>query len=125
MNDQVVYRQRTLGANWVNAILGIWVIISPFVLGFSRNQTAMWNNVATGGAVLLVALGRAGMGVAPSILNVLLGGWLIASPFVLGFTRQLIFWNNIILGIVIAIFALFALGQRPHAVSAPTQPPVR
>lgn len=85
----------------------------------------MWNNVATGGAVLLVALGRAGTGVAPSVLNVLLVGWLIASPFVLGLSRQVTFWNNIILGIVIAICALFALGQRPDVVSAPEPPPAR
>lgn len=123
--NQVVQRHNTVGANWLNPILGIWVIISPFVLGFSRNQTAMWNNVATGGAVLLVALGRAGTGVAPSVLNVLLGGWLIASPFVLGLSRQVTFWNNIILGIVIAICALFALGQRPDVVSAPEPPPAR
>jgi hypothetical protein len=83
--NQVVRRENTMGANWINALLGIWVIISPFVLGFSRNQTAMWNNVATGGAVLLVALGRAGA--APSVLSPLLGGWLIASPFVLGFFK--------------------------------------
>lgn len=103
--NQVVQRQNTVGANWINALLGLWVIISPFVLGFTRNQAAMWNNVATGGAVLLLALGRGGTsGVA--VRNLLLGGWLIASPFVLGFLQQVIFWNNIILGIVIVICAI-------------------
>ena len=120
--NQVVQRQSSVGTKWINALLGIWVIISPFVLGFSRNQAAMWNNVATGGAVLLVALGRAGTR-APAILNVLLGGWLIASPFVLGFLRPVIFWNNRILGIAIVICALLALGQHRHVVSAsPTLP---
>jgi len=121
--NQVVQRQNTMGPNWINALLGIWVIISPFVLGFNRNESAMWNNVATGAAVLLVAIGRTGTSVAASILNLLLGGWLIASPFVLGFSRQVIFWNNRILGIVILISALVALGQRRHAVSAPQPPP--
>lgn len=41
---------------WVNVVLGIWVIIAPFVLGFSTESGAMWNHLIVGVLVLIVAL---------------------------------------------------------------------
>jgi hypothetical protein len=47
------------GLSWVNAALGVWIIISPWVLGFAANATLMWNNVIIGALVALVALSSA------------------------------------------------------------------
>lgn len=33
---------------WVNLALGIWLIISPFVLGFQSETVALWNHVILG-----------------------------------------------------------------------------
>jgi hypothetical protein len=33
---------------WVNTLLGLWLIVSPWVLGFSINTTAKWNMVIVG-----------------------------------------------------------------------------
>lgn len=33
---------------WVNLVLGIWMILSPFALGFYSESAAMWNNVLIG-----------------------------------------------------------------------------
>lgn len=108
MNETTLQRQNTFGGNWVNVILGVWVIISPFVLGFSNRTALMWNNVATGAAIFLLALGRSGnyrrYGAAG--LVVLLGLWLIISPFVLAAQRPVAIWNNVILGIIVALVAL-------------------
>ena len=41
--------------SWSNVVLGIWLIISPFVLGFSTVVTAMWHNVIVGIVVALLA----------------------------------------------------------------------
>ena len=41
---------------WVNVALAAWLIFSPWVLGFSTLQIAMWNHVAVGVAVLVLAL---------------------------------------------------------------------
>ena len=38
--------------NWINAVLGLWLIIAPFVLSYSSAATAMWNDIIIG----LVAL---------------------------------------------------------------------
>lgn len=44
----------TKGASWTNVLVGAWLIIAPFVLGYG-SQVAIWNDVIVG--VLLVAFG--------------------------------------------------------------------
>src|ERR1051326_5016395 len=97
----------TAGPSWVNVLLGIWVIISPFVVQFARLPAAMWNNVIVGIVIAILALIHSSIPrqAGWSWANVILGIWLIISPFALGAMTTAILWNNIILGIVIAIVA--------------------
>jgi hypothetical protein len=94
------------GAIWLNICLGIWVLISPFVLAFG-SHAAVWNNVATGGAVIILALIHTSMPRQSgwSWINLILGIWLIVSPFALALHHAAFIWNNVVLGIVIAIVA--------------------
>ena len=105
-NTMQVYE--TSGAIWVNALLGIWVIVAPFVLGPPLLSVAIWNNLATGAAVAILALIRTNMPRQSgwSWSNVILGIWLLISPFVLGFAAPRLLWNNIILGIIIALVGI-------------------
>ena len=100
--------ESSAGAGWVNVLLAIWVIISPFVLGFAQFHRATWNNVATGCAIAIVAIIRTNLRNQPawSWANIILGIWLIASPFALAFvTFTNAIWSNVIVGIVIAAVA--------------------
>jgi hypothetical protein len=45
------------GSGWVNILLGIWVIISPFVLGI-HSPKGIWNNVIVGIVVGILAIIR-------------------------------------------------------------------
>jgi hypothetical protein len=40
--------------NWINVAIGAWLIISPFVLGFSTLEAATWNHIITG--IVIAAL---------------------------------------------------------------------
>lgn len=121
--NEIVQHRPTVRANWINVIPGIWVVISPFVLGFSNLRAAMWNNVATGLAVVLLALSRSeSYSAAPSVVNVLLGVWLIISGFVLVFSIPVGFWINVILGIIIALAALTAATRQPQPVAPAAAP---
>lgn len=42
--------------NWIQLILGVWVLISPWVLGFAELTPALWSNVVAGAVVAIVAL---------------------------------------------------------------------
>ncbi len=41
---------------WVNLILGLWVVVSPFVIGFASIALAMWTHVVIGLAVAALAV---------------------------------------------------------------------
>ena len=98
----------TSGAFRVNILLGIWVIVAPFVLASALFSAAIWNNIATGVAVAILALIRTSMPRQSgwSWGNVILGIWLLISPFVLGFAASSLLWNNVILGIIIALVGI-------------------
>jgi hypothetical protein len=106
------------GVAWINILLGIWVLISPWVLVFGPHPVAVWNNVATGAAVILVAALRGSMPQQSSWswLNGLLAIWLIISPFVLGYVNPAAIWNNVILGIIIGIVALSSVAMKSKAL---------
>ena len=40
---------------WLNLIVGLWVLISPWVLGFQGNRTAMTVHVVVGALVAILA----------------------------------------------------------------------
>ena len=95
--------------NILNFILGIWIIFSAPVLGFSSQPAAAWNNAIVGLAVMILALLRTTNGKAPSIINAILGLWLIVSPFALGFASlAAALSNNVILGSAICVNAVVA-----------------
>src|ERR1044072_7002158 len=107
-----------LGSSWVNILLGIWVLISPFVLTFALPR-AIWNNVITGIVVGILALIRLSVPnqTGWSWINALLAIWLIISPFVLGFAHGNALWNNVILGIIVAAFALSNTASREERLA--------
>ncbi len=102
-------RRDNAGASAINILLGIWLIIAPFVLGYARLDAAETNDIVVGILVAIIAAIRSfGAFTQPgwSWVNVLLGIWLIIAPFVLGYSGNATpLWNDIILGIVIAILA--------------------
>lgn len=107
MNEQgirVPERSR-VSSSLVNVLLGLWIIISPFVLGLHAPK-ALWNNVVTGVLVGVLAITRWAMGQPGwSWINLFLGIWLVISPFAL-VLGSLAMWHNVILGIIVAAFAL-------------------
>ncbi len=73
------------GASGLNIVLGLWLIISPWVLGYSGLPWPTWNNVVCGILIALLAAARvwspaAGPGL--SWTNAGIGAWLIISSFI-------------------------------------------
>lgn len=78
-------------ASAVNFLAGVWLVLAPFVLGFGTTGGVVkgyWNEIVLGVVVAMLALVRV---FAPqetpwfSVVNGVLGLWLIVSPFVLGY----------------------------------------
>lgn len=103
MNKAETNRRTSTTADWANIILGMWIAMSPSVLGFSRDGAAMWSNVAAGVALVLLNLASLngwGNGVI-ACLVVLLSIWLFVSPFVLDFHRAAFLLNNLCAAFVV------------------------
>ena len=93
-------------------LLGIWLVISPFALALT--SSAIWNNVICGAAVFVLAvvrLSRPPGTRAASMLNALLGIWLVFAPFVLDFAAGEAVWNNMLAGMLVLMLALSSAAQ--------------
>jgi hypothetical protein len=111
-------------ASTLNVLAGIWLIISPFILAYSGLRVAMWDTLLVGIVILVFAWVRAAspaLHVGLSWLNLLLGIWLIVSPFVLGYVaNRPALWNDTGLGIIVAVLAIVSI-----VASSPARPAVR
>jgi hypothetical protein len=111
-------------ASILNILAGIWLIIAPFIVGFGGLTAPMVNSVVLGAVVLILAAIRTAnplRGQGLSWINLLLGIWLIISPWVVGFASAAAATRNtVIFGIVVGILAIWNL-----IASTPTVPATR
>ncbi len=98
---------------WATGILGVLMIIAPFVLGFSTDTTAMWSLVILGAITLIVSIIK---GAAHDVSNWeywvtgLMGILAIIAPFVLAFsTVSTALWSGVILGVITLILSAYQL----------------
>ncbi|RLD05194.1 MAG: hypothetical protein DRI32_04435 [Chloroflexi bacterium] len=49
--------------SWVNAALGVWLIIAPFLLSYSGTTSALWNDIVVG--LVILALGATAASALP------------------------------------------------------------
>jgi hypothetical protein len=72
---------------WTSFLLGLWLACSPWLLGYSEHEAATANAAFLGLTLALGAHFEVSLDtVAAEWLNLLAGLWLIAAPFLLGFT---------------------------------------
>jgi SPW repeat len=98
----------------MDMVLGFWIIVSPFVLlPVSAHNALMWSNIASGAAVIVLALLGGFKQEMVLAIIVPLAGWIFASGFVLnsglGFA-----WNN-----VLSAFAVIADSAISDGLRAP------
>lgn len=43
------------GVGWTNLVLGVWLIVAPFVIGYAATNAALWNDVIIGIVVAVLA----------------------------------------------------------------------
>lgn len=43
------------GLDWLNALIGLWLIVAPFILGYTGVTVALWNDVVVGIVVAVLA----------------------------------------------------------------------
>jgi heme/copper-type cytochrome/quinol oxidase subunit 3 len=106
--------------DWVNLVLAIALVISPWVLAFSTGL-ATYNAVIAGLIIGLVAIGAiVAFAQWEEWVNLIVGAWVFISPFVLGFADSTAaMWTHVVIGLVVAVLAAVELWTVTH------QPPAR
>lgn len=102
--------------DWVNLIFGFWLFITPFLVGMAGLSNMLaWNGYIFGVIIAVLSIWAL---VQPRAweewINLLIGIWLIVSPFVLGFSMHTAaMWNFIVVGIIVGADALWAALANP------------
>ena len=59
---QLVFPDRTIVIDtahghleWINAVVGVWLILAPFILGYTAIVAALWNDIIVGVVVIVLA----------------------------------------------------------------------
>ena len=97
---------------WINGILGLWLIIAPFVRMGSAGY--FWANLVVG--ILVAIFGFSMLRGKPSQgwISGVLGIWMVISAFIPALLQGTgVYWNDIIIGVIIAIVGFSAAARRP------------
>lgn len=97
--------------DWVNVILGLWMVASPWIFGFAADQNPAWTAWLLGVAIVVFAGIAVYMHKAwEEAINIILGVCLIASPWVAGFADQRApTMNSVIVGVLVTAFGVWAM----------------
>ena len=100
-------------ASGLNIVLGIWLLVAPFLLGYSGASTAaLWNDIIVGVIVLVLAwirVANPARSTWMSWTNVVLGLWLVVASFILGYSSiAAAIWNDILVGLSVAVLGAWS-----------------
>jgi hypothetical protein len=97
--------------DWANLAVGVWLFIAPWVLAYAGLRPAAWNSWIMGAVVAAVSVAALILFAAwQEWVNVVLGVWLLVSPWVMGFAsaeNASALWNHVIVGLAVGGLALW------------------
>ncbi|MSU88008.1 hypothetical protein GE300_00060 [Rhodobacteraceae bacterium 2CG4] len=108
-------------------LAGIWLMLSPWILGFAGMQLALWNALLFGAVIAVMAiLAIVQFHDWEEWADMAVGAWLVISPWVLGFAALTAgaeggafaaTWNFVVIGLL--TLALAAWSLRSHHDARP------
>ncbi len=109
-----MHKEQIRFASGMNLMLGLWLLFSPLILGYTYSVIATVEAVLFGLVVMAVAwlrLLHPERARFASAINLILGLILIVSAFLLGAAGvDAAEWNDLSIGIPLALFALWSTG---------------
>ena len=95
---------------WSSWLLGFWLLLSPWALQFEADGRSTRNAVIVGFLIILTEV------VELSVfrdweewINVGLGAWLVASPWILGVTWPAAGANFVVVGLLVLALAIYEM----------------
>jgi hypothetical protein len=128
--------------DWGNAILAVWLFISPWILQFAARaasgagdtantgalgsaDAAAWNAWVLGVIVFLVAISAISrMDFWQEYVNIVLSIWIFIAPWVLGFAMlSYAAWDHWVVGVLIFLLSISVLSRARQARMVTTTSP--
>ncbi len=97
--------------DWTSFVLGLWLALSPWLAGYADHDAATGNAAFCGLALALTAHFEASCCEdGGEWINLVLGAWLVAAPFALGFAApNVMTLNTMAVGVLVAGLAASTL----------------
>lgn len=109
--------------DWVLSLLGLWMFASPWLFAYTDQAMPAWNSYVSGAIVLILSLAAlVNFAVWEEWINVVVGLWLIASPWLLTYAGMAsMTWNQVIVGLAVVALAAWDVWtmSHHHPTSAP------
>lgn len=108
--------------NSINALAGVFLLFSPWMLGFTETANAASNAWIVGAAIAIVALtSLITLYEWEEWVNLVLGAWAIIAPWAVGFSAvSAAVTAHVVVGLVVAVLAaieLWSTHNRPMTMS--------
>ena len=103
--------------NGLTFLAGLYLAISPWVVGFNGISTLLVNNLIVGAALVMLALWLSAAGrrhVDVAWVVPVIGAWTIISPWVVrgDVSTTATVWNNVVTGVITVLIGLAAISSR-------------
>lgn len=104
-------RTEDMVPNALNILLGVALILSPWILDLGYETAATRNSLISGIAIAgIAAIALNKTYDWEEFLNLGVGLWVAMAPWVLGFAdRGLLMWTHVVIGLAVAAVAVFEL----------------
>ena len=104
-NEKLTKQWKDVG----NLVLGVWLVISPWVLSYAAEPRPAWNAHIVGVIIAVAALAALiSFHAWEEWVNTALAVWLLISPYLLGFTTMTqAVWNQVIVGVLVGVLAIW------------------
>jgi hypothetical protein len=107
------YAAHSRTASGTNIVLGIWLVISPWVFDYS-GTLAVVSSVLSGFLISILAACRVSeyrLSMGLSGVNLVLAVWTTAAPWAIGYETNIgAVRNNVIVGVAVAVLAIWSAG---------------
>lgn len=98
----------------LNLILGALLFISPWAFAFTAGPQSQ-NAVISGIVIAVLSIAAlAAFAQWEEWLNLIVGLWVVASPWLLGFTDTTAMWVHVVIGAIVAAIAAVELWMTNH-----------
>jgi site-specific recombinase len=105
--------------DWLGVGLGVWLLVSPWALGYSDQSAATMNALILGSVLVLEEMLEVVVHeMVEEWIDLVAGLWLMISPLVLGFAGQTAASvNTVAVGLLTVLFAAWAMSPLDKKVA--------